>query len=163
MQTKAVDIFSMGCVFYYVICDGSHVFGERFRRTANIMDNLIDMTELEKRLDNQSILSRSLIKDMISQDSSKRPAAADIINHPYFWQKKKSLDFLQDVSDRVKCSYPNEDTEMCFQKSKNILFKDNWFDCVDGIPREYVKTQKYRIDSMKELIRLLRNTVVNLF
>lgn len=152
----------MGCVFYYVICDGRHVFGERFRRNGHIIDDKIDMTALEARLDNQSILAKSLIKDMIRKDSSKRPSAADILNHPYFWGEKNTLDFLQDVSDLVIGSYPNADTESCFQKSEELLFGDNWIDCLDDIPRDFVKTQKYRGNSMKDLIRLLRNMVIYL-
>lgn len=34
--TCAVDIFSLGCVFYYVLSEGEHPFGNSFRRQANI-------------------------------------------------------------------------------------------------------------------------------
>ena len=36
MQTFAVDIFSMGCVVYYVLTGGKHPFGSSLRRQANI-------------------------------------------------------------------------------------------------------------------------------
>lgn len=35
--TCAVDIFSLGCVFYYVLSDGKHPFGDPLRRQANIL------------------------------------------------------------------------------------------------------------------------------
>ncbi|TMS15028.1 Serine/threonine-protein kinase/endoribonuclease IRE1 [Larimichthys crocea] len=34
--TCAVDIFSSGCVFYYVVSQGSHPFGKSLQRQANI-------------------------------------------------------------------------------------------------------------------------------
>lgn len=36
-QTCAVDIFSAGCVFYYVASQGSHPFGKPLQRQANIL------------------------------------------------------------------------------------------------------------------------------
>lgn len=35
--TCAVDVFSMGCVFYYVLSNGKHPFGDPLRRQANIL------------------------------------------------------------------------------------------------------------------------------
>lgn len=32
-----MDIFSAGCVFYYVISEGSHPFGKSLQRQANIL------------------------------------------------------------------------------------------------------------------------------
>lgn len=37
IQTCAVDIFSAGCVFYYVVSQGSHPFGKSLQRQANIL------------------------------------------------------------------------------------------------------------------------------
>ena len=46
-QTKAVDIFSMGCVFYFVIC-GEHPFGGSFNRQARIVAGDYDITLVGK-------------------------------------------------------------------------------------------------------------------
>lgn len=32
-----MDIFSAGCVFYYVVSEGSHPFGKSLQRQANIL------------------------------------------------------------------------------------------------------------------------------
>lgn len=34
-----MDIFSLGCVFYYVLSRGSHPFGEGYSRQTNIIAN----------------------------------------------------------------------------------------------------------------------------
>lgn len=36
-QTCAVDVFSLGCIYYYVLTRGKHPFGEVLKRQANIM------------------------------------------------------------------------------------------------------------------------------
>ena len=38
-QTCSVDIFSAGCVFYYVLSGGKHPFGDSLRRQSNIMSD----------------------------------------------------------------------------------------------------------------------------
>lgn len=37
LQTAAVDVFSAGCVFYYVVSRGQHPFGDALRRQVNIL------------------------------------------------------------------------------------------------------------------------------
>lgn len=37
LQTYTVDIFSAGCVFYYVVSEGGHPFGKSLQRQANIL------------------------------------------------------------------------------------------------------------------------------
>ena len=40
--TKAIDIFSLGCVFYYILTGGYHPFGDRYLREGNIIkENMI--------------------------------------------------------------------------------------------------------------------------
>lgn len=36
-QTCAVDVFSLGCIYYYVLTIGSHPFGDALKRQANII------------------------------------------------------------------------------------------------------------------------------
>jgi serine/threonine-protein kinase/endoribonuclease IRE1 len=42
-----VDIFSAGCIFYYILSGGLHAFGDRFKQQANIIngDFNIDMVK----------------------------------------------------------------------------------------------------------------------
>lgn len=47
-QTSAVDIFSAGCVFYYVLSSGSHPFGESLSRQANILAGAPCLAHLEE-------------------------------------------------------------------------------------------------------------------
>lgn len=46
VQTCAVDIFSFGCVMYYVLTSGKHPFGSSLRRQANIETGDYSINEL---------------------------------------------------------------------------------------------------------------------
>ena len=46
-QTCAVDIFSAGCVFYYVVSLGCHPFGKSLQRQANILLGTYSLDHLQ--------------------------------------------------------------------------------------------------------------------
>jgi serine/threonine-protein kinase/endoribonuclease IRE1 len=45
--TKSVDIFALGCVFYYVLTNGGHPYGDRFERDVNIIRDEKTLSGLE--------------------------------------------------------------------------------------------------------------------
>lgn len=96
-QTTAVDIFSLGCVYYYVVSNGSHPFGDVVKRQLNILSYEYDLKLFsnEEVLDNVGVLAEQLIKDMIDKEPSNRPTAKAILTHPFFWNAEKVLNFLQ--------------------------------------------------------------------
>lgn len=47
LQTCAVDIFSAGCIFYYVVSGGQHPFGDSLRRQANILSGSYQLSCLQ--------------------------------------------------------------------------------------------------------------------
>lgn len=96
-QTTAVDIFSLGCVYYYVVSNGSHPFGDVVKRQLNILSYEYDLKLFSNGevLDNVGVLADQLIKDMIDKDPNERPTAKDILTHPFFWNAEKVLNFLQ--------------------------------------------------------------------
>ena len=57
-QTSAVDIFSAGCVFYYVLSSGSHPFGESLYRQANILAGAACQAHLEEEAHGEGELAQ---------------------------------------------------------------------------------------------------------
>ena len=107
--TKAIDIFSLGCVFYYVMTQGRHPFdigGTSLGRDLNIKENRFSTDDL--RLYEYSFDADDLIMQMLKHDPRDRPDTAGILKHPYFWPVEDKLDFLCDVSD-------------CYEKEKNSI------------------------------------------
>jgi serine/threonine-protein kinase/endoribonuclease IRE1 len=68
--TKLIDIFSAGCVFYFIVSNGKHPFGEKFAREVNIMRGNFRLQHLDGH--GHSYLLKDLIKIMISKDPKKR-------------------------------------------------------------------------------------------
>jgi serine/threonine-protein kinase/endoribonuclease IRE1 len=42
-KTRAVDIFSLGCVLFFCMTGGKHPFGERYSRDGNILSGRPDL------------------------------------------------------------------------------------------------------------------------
>ena len=42
--TKSVDIFALGCLFYYILTKGGHPYGHRFDREYNIRNGVKDLS-----------------------------------------------------------------------------------------------------------------------
>lgn len=48
-QTSAVDTFSLGLVFYYVLSKGKHPFGDPVRRQGNILNEEYSLSDLNEK------------------------------------------------------------------------------------------------------------------
>lgn len=71
--TRAIDIFSLGCVFYYVLTRGCHPFDKngKFMREANIVKGNHNLDELQ-RLGDYAYEAEDLIQSMLSLDPRRR-------------------------------------------------------------------------------------------
>ena len=98
--TRAIDIFSLGCIFCYCLTGGSHPFDKdgKFMREANIVKGHYDISALECLGDYQWE-AKDLVSSMLNHNPKARPDAATILTHPFFWPPEKRLDFLCQVSD----------------------------------------------------------------
>lgn len=45
--TRSIDIFSLGCIFYYVLTGGEHPFGGRYEREMNILRGKVSLERLD--------------------------------------------------------------------------------------------------------------------
>ncbi|CAO1614174.1 unnamed protein product [Sympodiomycopsis kandeliae] len=99
--TRAVDVFSFGCLAYYLLTSGDHPFGARYEREVNIIRGQADTSRLAA-FGEEGYEANHLIQSMIQPDPSLRPKAEQVLLHPYFWDAAKRLSFLQDVSDRLE-------------------------------------------------------------
>ncbi|KAG0257043.1 bifunctional endoribonuclease/protein kinase ire1 [Actinomortierella ambigua] len=163
-MTRAIDIFSAGCVFYYVLTNGDHPFGDRYSRERNILLNRPDLSGLDA-LGTEGIEAKDLIAKMISHDPRDRPDAWTVMHHPFFWSSSKRLLFMQDCSDRFEIEDRVEGREgqvtpllmKLEHNAKEILVKD-WYKVIDRVLVENLgKYRKYDGHSVRDLLRALRN------
>lgn len=69
--TKSVDIFALGCLFYYILTSGAHPFGDRYEREANILKDTKSLSALES-YGEEGLEAIDLITLMLDPDPSKR-------------------------------------------------------------------------------------------
>ena len=129
--TCSVDIFSLGCVFHFVLSKGIHPFGASYKRQGNILSSAYDLSAL-----GGDCTAKSLIEKMISSDSKSRPTSIAILKHPLFWSKQKVLAFLQEVSDRVDKEDADSAILLALERNRHSVVMGNWQELLDGKVRE---------------------------
>jgi len=156
--TKAIDIFAAGCVFFYVLTNGQHPFGDRYYREANIINGRYDLNNEF----NINVEAKDLIEHMIQGDYRKRPSAKSIMSHPYFWSPTQRLNFLQEASDRfeIEPRDPPSPLLQLLETNAKIVVSGDWYKVIDKALRDNLgKYRKYNGESVRDLLRSLRNKV----
>jgi serine/threonine-protein kinase/endoribonuclease IRE1 len=161
--TKAIDIFSLGCVFFYIMTQGRHPFdvgGESLGRDLNIKENRSDLDCL--RLYDYSFEADDLILQMLQHHPRHRPDTPTILLHPYFWHVDTKLDFLCDLSDRFEHEKLTPDSPHLAAleaQAPNVIGPTN--DFLKALPKNFInemgKQRKYTGSRMLDLLRVIRN------
>lgn len=158
--TKAIDIFSLGCVFFYILSDGYHPFGDRYLREANIIKGHSDLSILVKRCPGDYVEAMHLISLMIQNNPKHRPDTNAILKHPFFWNTGKKLEFLLKVSDRFEIERrdPPSDLLLALEKISHKVHQGDWLARFDSDFKENLgKYRKYHTEKVMDLLRALRN------
>lgn len=98
--TKAVDLFALGCLYFWVIMSGEHPYGATYDRESNIVKgDIVNLSALDI-MGEEGWEARALITSLLSMHPAARPETAECLVHPFFWTPAKRLNFLCDASDR---------------------------------------------------------------
>lgn len=155
--TCAVDIFSAGCVFYYVVSQGSHPFGKSLQRQANILLGSYSLDHLQNDK-HGDIVARDLIEQMLSMDPHRRPSAESVLKHPFFWSLEKELQFFQDVSDRIEKEPLDGPIVRQLERGGRAVVKGDWREHITvPLQTDLRKFRSYKGGSVRDLLRAMRN------
>ncbi|XP_012320163.1 serine/threonine-protein kinase/endoribonuclease IRE2 isoform X1 [Aotus nancymaae] len=155
--TSAVDIFSAGCVFYYVLSGGSHPFGESLYRQANILTGVPCLAHLEEEV-HDKVVARDLVGAMLSPLPQARPSAAQVLAHPFFWSRAKQLQFFQDVSDWLEKESEQEPLVRALETGGCAVVRDNWHEHISmPLQTDLRRFRSYKGTSVRDLLRAVRN------
>ncbi|KAI5969920.1 IRE1 [Candida margitis] len=159
--TKAIDIFSLGCVFFYILTNGLHPFGDRYMREGNIIKGEYDLSILLTKCPHDKYESIDLIASLIHANPAMRPNTTKILNHPLFWSNIKRLEFLLKVSDRFEIEKrdPPSDLLLELEKHAKTVHNLDWHLQLDD--DEFLdnlgKYRKYQAAKLMDLLRAIRN------
>lgn len=80
--TKFVDIFALGCLFYYTLTSGGHPYGERYERESNIFKDAKSLSALES-FGEEGLEAIDLITQMLDPEASERSV---LVQYVIFWK-----------------------------------------------------------------------------
>uniref|UniRef100_A0A667Z9U8 Serine/threonine-protein kinase/endoribonuclease IRE1 n=1 Tax=Myripristis murdjan TaxID=586833 RepID=A0A667Z9U8_9TELE len=155
--TCTVDIFSAGCVFYYVVSEGSHPFGKSLQRQANILLGTYSLDHLQPDK-HEDIIAQHLIEQMLSMDPHRRPSAESVLKHPFFWSLERELQFFQDVSDRIEKEPLDGPIVRQLERGGRAVVKGDWREHITvPLQTDLRKFRSYKGGSVRDLLRAMRN------
>ncbi|ESO84211.1 hypothetical protein LOTGIDRAFT_108604, partial [Lottia gigantea] len=153
--TCAVDIFSAGCVIYYVMSGGKHPFGESLRRQANILGGESSLVHIHG---DDYVVLRSVVESMIKFNPDERPSAKAVLKHPFFWSREKQLMFFQDVSDRIEKETEDNLVVQRLETDAYMIVKYDWRKNIGPeLQEDLRKFRSYKGKSVRDLLRAMRN------
>ncbi|KAG8906966.1 bifunctional endoribonuclease/protein kinase ire1 [Tulasnella sp. 403] len=157
--TKSVDVFALGCLYYYVLTIGEHPYGERYEREMNILKNVKQLEKLEA-FGEEGLEAQDLVEAMLDPEPKSRPDTKGCLIHPFFWSAERRLAFLLDASDRLEIMQrePREPPLERLETDAQAIVSTNWHKKLDKSFLEHAaKRRKYDNKSVQELLRVLRN------
>ena len=153
--TRAVDVFSLGCVLFYCMTAGGHPFGKHYERDGNISRGKWDLSAI-KHLP----LAVDLVQKMIEADPKKRPTSTAVAAHPFWWGPEKCLGFLVDVSNFMENHdrMPGGGLLPQFESYAAEAFGKDWRPPLDRrLLEDLTKFRRYDFGGLRDLLRIIRN------
>jgi serine/threonine-protein kinase/endoribonuclease IRE1 len=165
--TAAVDVFSAGCVFAYVLSKGKHPFGLYSFRVFNIGSGNLQMPA--EITDERAV---DLVKKMLTFKPSERITIHQVLVHPFFWDEEKCLTFIQ-VACKVlepqaaSKSHPSDGPLIAkLEADRNKIFTGNWPDHLTANARQNLFKGVFPMKNKEEvtksvffLLKAFRNKV----
>ncbi|KAH7848592.1 hypothetical protein Vadar_004878 [Vaccinium darrowii] len=154
-QTRAVDLFSLGCLLFFCLTGGQHPFGESFERDVNIVNNKKDLFLLENFPE-----AMDLISCLLDPDPDLRTKAMDVLHQPLFWNAEMRLSFLRDASDRVELEDRESESELlkALESIAPVALGGKWDEKMESaFISDIGRYSCYKFDSVRDLLRVIRN------
>uniref|UniRef100_A0A8C4FAN4 non-specific serine/threonine protein kinase n=1 Tax=Dicentrarchus labrax TaxID=13489 RepID=A0A8C4FAN4_DICLA len=157
--TAAVDVFSAGCVFYFVVSRGQHPFGDPLRRQVNILAGEYSLSHFMEDIHGENdVIVHDLIEQMISTEPESRPSTACVLKHPFFWSPEKQLLFFQDVSDRIEKEPADSPIVVRLETAGRTVVRTNWRLHISvPLQTDLRRFRTYKGNSVRDLLRAMRN------
>eukprot|EP00127_Corallochytrium_limacisporum_P005495 Clim_evm12s207 gene=Clim_evmTU12s207 len=153
-MTRAVDIFSMGLIYFYTLTGCRHPYGDFHERRANIFRGVApNMDALSS-----DPTARLLIQDLLVDEATARPDCATVLAHPMFWTNRKQMDFLTEVSNQLEGLGKNHELIKVFDEYTSPALGEDWHAALEPeILADLIARRGYNKQSGFHLLRAIRN------
>ncbi|XP_062101550.1 serine/threonine-protein kinase/endoribonuclease IRE1b-like [Humulus lupulus] len=154
-QTRAVDLFSLGCVLFFCVTGGKHPYGDNIERDVNIVNDRKDLFLVENMPEAMDLFTR-----LLDPNPDLRPKAMDVLHHPFFWSSEMRLSFLRDTSDRVELEDRENESELlnALESTAAVAVNGKWDEKLEAAFINNIgRYRRYKYGSVRDLLRVIRN------
>ncbi|GLJ39081.1 hypothetical protein SUGI_0796780 [Cryptomeria japonica] len=154
-ETRAIDLFSLGCVLFFCITGGKHPFGTDYVRDGNILNGQFDLFPIEDMPE-----AVDLITHLLQSDADQRPKALEVLQHPFFWSSEERLSFLREASDRVELEDREKQSDLlqALESIASLAIGGTWDGKLESpFLANIGRYRRYKFDSVRDLLRVIRN------
>ncbi|MFS8020947.1 putative protein kinase IRE1 family [Helianthus anomalus] len=158
-QTRAMDMFSLGCVLFFCMTGGNHPFGDLpYERDGNVINNRVNLSLVKHIPEAWDLCSR-----LLNYEPEPRPKASEVLLHPLFWKSEKRVSFLRDASDRLQSEdRTNSIVLASLEKERSVAFRGRWDVEMDPVFIKGMSSRRripYNYNKVQALLRIMRNTI----
>ena len=168
-RTSAVDIFSLGCVFFYMLSKGGHPFASSGSNTVEELQNNIgsDHFSLESLNEhcNGSVahMAIDVIGSMIQNNAEKRSSVVCVQQHPLFWTIDKQVDFYHKTGNLLDSKKYSVQLEQQLEQKSEEVFEGSWMERLPKAVRNDVDGFKKQKTSIRGLLRVIRDKIEHFY
>uniref|UniRef100_A0A7S1VDI6 Non-specific serine/threonine protein kinase n=1 Tax=Sexangularia sp. CB-2014 TaxID=1486929 RepID=A0A7S1VDI6_9EUKA len=155
--SRKVDLFSLGCLVYYVLTDGYHPFGEGLDRQSRILAGTSTFDALVGR-DGLHADTGALVRACVATSPADRPDAASIRRHPALWTPATRLQFLRDASDRLEFDKASSFLVRMLEEDARSVVGSDWSQrFTPELIEDLGRYRNYNTRTVRDLLRVIRN------
>ncbi|XP_036813976.1 uncharacterized protein LOC118942940 isoform X1 [Oncorhynchus mykiss] len=151
---RSTDIQVVGMLIYYILSGGHHPFGRGPRCESNILDGNYNLDHVVDEVTND------LIEWMINEDPKKRPTVEETLDHPYFWDEKRKVEYLRRIGNEKEVGkYSDADPEL-LEALKQSAMERTFCQWKSKLPPDLIEKMDGRKpypENMLGLLRFIRN------